>query len=60
MPKVGGVSKLAQLKRITNGSWGTSPAAGSNGGLGVKPSVAGQLFGKIAILMPFRSHYARF
>ena len=51
------VNKLVQLKRITNGTRGY-------GGLGAKPPATGRFFviflEKIATLMPFGSHFARF
>ena len=58
------MSKLVQLKRITNVAWGGAPAAGGYGSLGAKHPAAGQFFvsflKKMAILMPFGSHFARF
>ena len=59
------VSKLVQLKRITDGGLEAKPpAAVGYGGLRAKPPVAGQFFcdflKKIALLMPFGLHFTRF
>ena len=46
------VSKLVQLKHVTEGAWGRSPQAA--GGFFVI------FWKKMAILMRFESHFARF
>ena len=57
--------KLVQLKRITDGDLEAKPpAAGGHGGLRAKPPVAGRFlvifWKKVALLMPFGLHFARF
>ena len=59
------VSKLVQLKRVSRRGLGAEPpAAGGYGSLEAKHPHAGQFFvsfwEKMAILMPFGSHFARF
>ena len=55
------MSKLVQLKR---GLGAEPPAAGGYGSLGAKHPAAGQFLvsflKKMAVLMPFGSHFARF
>ena len=58
----GVLSKLVQLKRITDGSMEAElPAAGDHGALSVKPPADFYDFSaKVAILAPLGFHFARF